>query len=60
MDGLAIRVLFPAGGDVSFVHAYQSAPAPARVVLYDVDGQLKVLPAPTLDSLMAAHPEDRP
>jgi len=60
MDGLAIRVLFPATGDVSFVHAYQSAPAPARVVLYDVDGQLKVLPAPTLDSLMAAHPEDRP
>ena len=60
MNGLAVRVLFPRAGEISFVHDYRGAPAATRVVLYDVDGNLKVMPAGTLDSLMVAHPEDRP
>ncbi|HTM56986.1 MAG TPA: hypothetical protein VL123_01075 [Candidatus Udaeobacter sp.] len=54
MDGLAVRVLFPGSGAVSFVHEYSPPPPGARVVLYDVDGSLRVMTAAEVDSANAA------
>ncbi len=56
MDGLAVRLLFPQLGPVSFVHLYQGAPAGARVVLYDPDGGVRVDTPARVDSLVRARP----
>ena len=53
MDGLAIRVLFPTSGDVTFVHQYAPPARDARVALYDVDGSLRVMTSAALDSAIA-------
>jgi hypothetical protein len=56
MDGLAVRVLLPQSGEVSFIHNHAPAPADARFVLYDLDGRVRVTAPAELDSLLAAHP----
>jgi hypothetical protein len=56
MDGLAVRVLFPQLGEVSFLHQYRSPLPPARVALYDADGTLRVSSPAQVDSMLSAHP----
>ena len=56
MDGLAVRVLFPGLGDVSFMHQYRSPAPPSRVALYDIDGTLRISSPAQVDSMLAAHP----
>ena len=56
MDGLAVRVLFPGLGDVSFMRQYRSPPPPSRVALYDIDGSLRISSPAQVDSMLAAHP----
>jgi hypothetical protein len=56
MDGLAVHVLFPELGEVSFTHRYRRPPAGTRVALYDVDGALRLSTPEQVDSLLSAHP----
>ena len=56
MDGLAIRVLFPALGPATFAHRYQPPPRGARVVLYDVDGTGRIVTPDEVESMLAEHP----
>jgi hypothetical protein len=56
MDGLALRVLFPRLGGISFMHQYRSPPAGTRVVLYDADGSLRLSTPGEVDAMLTAHP----
>ncbi len=59
LDGLAVRVMFPAVDSVVFIHAYRPAGDRARFVLYDPDGTVTVESPAHLDSVMraaAGHP----
>jgi hypothetical protein len=58
MDGLAIHVLFPELGPVSFVHLDPAPAAGARVVLYEPDGSLEIPSPSALDSIRGALRSD--
>jgi hypothetical protein len=59
-DGLGVRVLFPAVGDVRFVREYTPAPDSVRYALYEPDGRVSVLSSSGIDSLLGARDSGTP
>lgn len=56
MDGLAVRVLFPAVREVRFMHRFEPLPAESRVALYQADGTLRLERPEVVESMLAEHP----
>jgi hypothetical protein len=54
-DGLGVRVLFPAMGDVQFVREYTPAPDEVRYALYEPDGRIAVFSSSGIDSLLGTR-----
>jgi hypothetical protein len=59
LDGLAVRVMFPAVDSVVFVRAYTSLPLPWRYAVYRLDGSLRVAPSAELDTVLERFPGAR-
>lgn len=57
MDGLGVRVLFPAVRDVEFVRAFTPAPDSIRYAVYLLDGRLRVAPSAELESVLRSVPD---
>ncbi len=59
MDGLGVRVLFPAVRGVEFVREFTPAPDSVRYAVYLLDGRLQVATAAELESVLRSMPEAR-
>jgi hypothetical protein len=59
MDGLAVRVLFPAVRGVEFAHTFTPAPDSVRYAVYLVDGRLKVTSSAELESVLRSVEQAR-